>query len=179
MLTLPFIDLLSLVEASGGRIEHRVRIHKEAYLLRWVGLPVFRAVRFTFYSHGPSSRELSDVLHRAVATGYLSELVNADVDTTYVYELTPQATQLRIELKVSSDPLKDLASRLNAEHWSALELAATALFLQEEERTSTPLWDRAVALRPATSSFLDKARGLVAELSALKARNVATMQLSS
>jgi uncharacterized protein YwgA len=176
MLTLPFIDLLSLVEASGGRIEHRVRIQKEAYLLRWAGLPVFRAVRFTFYSHGPSSRELSDVLHRAVATGYLSELPNADADITYVYELTPQATQLRIELRVSSDPLKDLAARLNAEHWSALELAATALFLQEEECTSTPLWDRAIALRPATSSFLDRARGLVTELSALKARNVAAMQ---
>lgn len=176
-MSLPFIDLLSLVEASGGRIEHRVRIQKEAYLLRWIGLPVFRAVRFTFYTHGPYSRELSDVLHRAVATGYLTESPgDADI---YVYELTPEAIRLRVELKWTSDPLKDVAARLNAEHWSALELAATALYLQEEERAPSPQWDRAIALRPATSSFLDRARGLVAELTALKARNVSPVQLHS
>lgn len=167
MSTLQICDLLSLIDASGGKIEHRVRLQKEVFLLRWAGFPILPTLRFTYDAHGPYSRELSDVLHRAVVSGYLNE---KDAGGIYVYEMTAEASAL---LGRWRDVIGPVMALLNSEHWSALELAATALYLQEDERAAKPLWERALALRPTTSSFLERARGLVDELSGFRAKNVA------
>jgi len=134
-------DLLALIEAHGGKIDHRVRIQKEAYLLHWARFPIFHGARFKFHTLGPSSRELSDALHQAVNAGYLAEHVirdpgNTEVVVTHHYELTSKATQERGALQMAVDPAKEYIARLNEAPRAALELAALAVFLQEDLQNS-------------------------------------------
>lgn len=175
-------DLLALVEAHGGKVDSRVRIQKEAYLLQWAGLPIFQDAKFKLQTQGPSSRELADALHEAVNAGYLSEMTarnpeNTDIIITHHYELTSKAKQEHSSFQETSDSSKKYISRLNTAPRDVLALTATALFLQKDCKSSCispisqrrprgvmPLWNQAVAMIPEAAAFLGIAKKLVDDL---------------
>lgn len=159
-------DLLALVAASGGRIARRGRLQRTAYLLQWARLPVFGGCQFRSGTHGPYSRELSDVLHHNINAGHLSEFI--ELDKSHSYELSAQAAELCVDLRVRPELLKYLATSLNRKPWEARDLAASALFFQAEEGTETPLWNLATTLGKGPLTALGKAKKAVETLSYLK-----------
>ena len=165
-MALTVIDLLFLVAASDGKVEHRIRIQKEAFLLQWLGFPVFRDVHFTYHHYGPYSRELSEALHEAVTTGFLEEHVDQTESVTkYAYELTGRGSEV-VKSQPASDSMAEIVRRLNQEPWRALELAATALYLQAEEALDQhQAMERALSLKPACGTQRASAEAIIAKLS--------------
>ena len=164
-MALAVIDLLSLVAASDGKVEHRIRIQKEAFLLQWLGLPVFRDVHFTYHHFGPYSRELSEALHEAVTSGLLEEHVDQTESVTkYAYELTNRGAE-ELKRRAANDSVAEVIRGLNQEPWRALELAATALYLQAEEALDASVaMERAISLKPACKTHRPSAESIIAKL---------------
>lgn len=162
---LTLFDLLALVAASDGKVDHRIRIQKEAFLVQWLGLPLFQDVHFTYHYFGPYSRELSAALHEAVTSGLLAEHVDqAEGVTKYAYELTGRGTEL-VKRSPVSDTLAEIVRELNQDAWRALELATTALYLQEEESLDdTGAMERALSLKPACRTYRTSAESIIARL---------------
>lgn len=158
-------DLLSLVAASDGRVEHRIRLQKEAFLIQWMGLPLFRDVHFTYHHFGPYSRELSEALHEAVTSGLLEEHVEQTESVTkYTYELTSRGSEL-VKRRPASDQIAEVVRGLDRDPWRALELAATALYLQDEEALDAAgAMERALSLKPACRSQQATAESIIARL---------------
>ncbi len=158
-------DLLSLVAASDGRVEHRIRLQKEAFLIQWMGLPLFRDVHFTYHHFGPYSRELSEALHEAVTSGLLEEHVEQTESVTkYTYELTRRGSEL-VKRRPASDQIAEVVRGLDRDPWRALELAATALYLQDEEALDAAgAMERALSLKPACRSQQATAESIIARL---------------
>ena len=164
-MSLTVFDLLSLVAASDGKVDHRIRIQKEAFLIQWLGLPLFEDVHFTYHHFGPYSRELSEVLHEAVTSGLLEEHVDqVEGVTKYAYELTRRGAEL-VQRSPVSDSLAEVVRGLNQDPWRALELAATALYLQAEESLDdSGAMERALSLKPACRTHRATAESIITRL---------------
>jgi uncharacterized protein YwgA len=162
---LALFDLLSLVAASDGRVDHRIRIQKEAFLVQWLGSPLFQDVHFTYHHFGPYSRELSEVLHEAVTSGFLEEHVDQTEGVTkYAYELTDRGAALAKQSPLGA-PLAEVVKELNQDSWRALELAATALYLQAEESLDdSGAMERAISLKPACRTHRASAEAIITRL---------------
>ncbi len=165
MMSMAMFDLLALVAASDGKVEHRIRIQKEAFLVQWMGLPLFRDVHFTYHHFGPYSRELSAALHEAVNSGLLEEHVDQTESVTkYTYELTSRGSEL-VKRRPASDQIAEVVRELDKDPWRALELAATALYLQEDEALdASGAMERALSLKPACRAQRATAESIIARL---------------
>ena len=165
MMALAVFDLLSLVAASEGRVEHRIRIQKEAFLVQWLGLPLFREVHFSYHHYGPYSRELSEALHEAVTAGLILEHVEQGEITKYAYELTAKGCEFA-KKRPASPPIVTVVRELGKEPWRALELAATALYLgTEESLDGHAAMERALSLKPACTPHRSAAEAIIQTLS--------------
>lgn len=163
--------LVALVAASGGRVESRIRLQKQVFLLRWLNqLPELSGFRFSYHHFGPYSRALSDVLHDAVLGGLLHE-AREDFDnghTRYTYSIT-EAGRRAIPAAPTHDPLTPVIQSLGSEHWRTLELAATALFLEQHRRLdSAEALERALALKPQCLDHRDDAEAVIEKLRSLR-----------
>ena len=158
--------LLRLVEAGQGQIDTRIRIQKEAFILAALGYPHLPVNSFTYHHYGPFSRELSDTLQVAVSSGLLqeSQAPGADGGFKYIYHLTDSGKTYLSEAGGEIGELKSVVDRLGREHWRALELAATSLFLSlrgnvpQDEAIS-----KALELKPSTKPFFNEAKSLLSE----------------
>jgi hypothetical protein len=65
---------LALIAAVGGRIDTRIKVQKEAYLLAALDVELFERSAFSYHYFGPYSRELSDALQFAVSSDLLTEI---------------------------------------------------------------------------------------------------------
>lgn len=164
-MSLIVLDLLSLVAASDGKVEHRIRIQKEAFLVQWLSLPLFLDIHFTYHHFGPYSRELSEALHEAVTSGLLEEHADQTESVTkFSYELTRRGSEL-VKRRPASDSLAEVVRELNKEPWRALELAATVLYLQAEEALdASGAMERALSLKPACRTHRATSESLIARL---------------
>ena len=171
---LTMFDLLALIAASDGKVEHRIRIQKEAFLIQWLGFPLFRDVHFTYHHFGPYSRELSEALHEAVTSGLLEEHVSqAESVTKYAYELTSRGSEL-VKRQPASGLIAEVVRGLNNDPWRALELAATALYLQVEEvLDASGAMERALSLKPACRTHRAAAESIIARLAPHRVKAVA------
>lgn len=161
--------VLSLVAAMGGQLEGRVRLQKAAYLLRGVGLDDFRGVSFRYHYYGPYSRALSDALQNAIASDLLREerLEYGEEQSKYTYEITDFGRALLEENAGSDDTrLQQIAPFFRDVHWRVLELAATALFVEQDEHLPDrgTAMDHALALKPACTEHRAAAEALLASI---------------
>lgn len=160
--------LLELIRSSGGCVETRIRIQKEAFLLAIIGAPHFRPESFSYHHYGPFSRELSDILQFAVSAGLVREqrrLVGEDGEK-YTYYLTDEGERVLEEMESDLLAYAPLIRNLNSYPWRALELAATAKYLQctgaVESREAAIT--HTLRLKPETLPFQDQARRVINEL---------------
>jgi uncharacterized protein len=156
------LGLLSLMRAGGGRVENRIRIQKEAFLLSVVGASHFDPVDFVFHYYGPYSRTLSDVLHQAVSLRLVEETREdfADEGKRYSYQLTKAGNDLLDAGIVSvNENIDTLVPQLRRRHWRALELGATVVFLEHSLRINRDeAFEEAIKLKPACANYVKDAK---------------------
>ncbi len=153
--------LIQLIEAAGGKIENRICIQKEAFLLAADSLGGFQVRSFSYHHYGPYSRELSDTLQFAVASNLLEETPKPGVNNSrsYAYSLTDNGRRfLKEGGSASSDVLKRVSS-MKGHHWKALELAATVRFLEIHQKSFSrkDAFVEALRLKPKTADYKSKA----------------------
>lgn len=151
--------LLALVGASGGQVESRIRIQKEAFLLAAKGSESFDPEDFIFHYHGPYSRALSDLLHQSVSCGLIEETKEyfSDNKVRYSYRLTDAGNEfLGAEV---DEAIATLAPKLHQCHWRALELAATVAFLErkKEVRGRKDAFAEALKIKPECNHYTNDA----------------------
>jgi uncharacterized protein YwgA len=154
--------LIALVGASGEKLQSRIRIQKEAFLLALKGSNSFDPDDFFFHHHGPYSRALSDILHESVMTGFIQETRDdfRDETTRYSYQLTEVGKELLAEGVVADKTIAALTPKLDQCHWRALELAATVAFLQRKGQASNRdgAFEEALKLKPACVGYAAEAK---------------------
>lgn len=161
------LGILKIAAASGGEIDTRIRLQKEAYLLAVCRLGRFDASDFEYHHYGPYSRAVSDALRFAVSAGYLDETAEYIDDNQssikYSYNITPLGRDLLGQVNYFEPEIEDLIGYLSRQPWRSLELAATVRFLEDREGIE----DREVALaeairlKPATKGFQTQARAVL------------------
>lgn len=166
------VSLLRLFRASGGKIETRIRIQKEAYLLALARLADFKATDFYYHHYGPYSRSVSDTLQFAVSSGLIEEERETQDDlsfTKYSYNLTEKGLSFLDQVDPDSETLNKTIQYLSARHWRALELAATVKFLEGSEALENreQAFSRAIGLKPATQDFREEAQAVLQTMEAL------------
>jgi uncharacterized protein len=153
--------LLHLVSGSGGSINARIRIQKEAYLLALQGYPPFRQTNFVYHHFGPFSRELSETLKFAVSAGLLEEKEEAFSETSqrYSYALTDAGRAFLQEATGLPEKVKEDIRFMASQHWRALELAATVGYLKARNKNMSrdEAFEFAKRLKPETSAFSESA----------------------
>jgi uncharacterized protein YwgA len=161
------VGLLKLVEASGGSLDTRIRIQKEAFLLALKGYRHFRPQSFVYHHYGPFSREVSDAVQSAVSGGLLEEReeIFPDGSKKYSYHLS-DAGRAFSDDEVLSDVVREYAAFLGKQHWRALELAATVAYLEARKRISSreDAFAMAEKLKPETVQHAANARKILQEL---------------
>ncbi len=157
--------LLQLVEASDGNVDSRIRMQKEAYLLAMAGFDLISPSSFSYHYYGPFSRELSDYLQLAVSANLLGERVElgANNGEKYSYSLGDRGRAYLAEAGSINDPFATLVRVCKQEHWRTLELAATSLFLEQNEGIKRgDAVKKAIALKPETRPYQENAANFLA-----------------
>jgi uncharacterized protein YwgA len=162
--------MLSLVLAAGGTYESRIRLQKSAYLLKAAGSTDFLGASFKYHHYGPYSRSLSDALQDAVGAGLLAELRQefGEEQSKYTYEISPAGRQW-LQENAEDDgesQVEKFAPLLKSAPWRVLELAATVLFVEQDECTEDRAiaLDRAIQLKPACAEHRAAAQELLVQL---------------
>ena len=160
------LGIVALVRGAGGRIEGRVRIQKEAFLLGLKGAAHFSPESFGYKLYGPFSRELSDALQNAVAFNLVTE---SREDFTaghnrYTYELTSDGVQwLTDNDNVGLEAFENDIELLQQQHWRTLELAATVAYFESRGRAHDRAAAFATALKfkPECKNYVERAEGVL------------------
>jgi uncharacterized protein YwgA len=160
------LGLLSLIHASGGEVETRIRLQKQVYLLSLKYPDLFDSSDFEYHHYGPYSRFLSENLQFAVSSGLIDEIDETPQDqsfTKYRYVLT-ESGKAAVEQNPFNIPEFELnVLRLKDENWRTLELAATIRFLELKEKLPREAAiEKAQKLKPATVPFVAQAVSLLA-----------------
>lgn len=163
--------LIALIAAAGGRIDARIKVQKEAFLLAASNVGGFDPTAFSYHHYGPYSREISDALQFAVSANLLTETKEpgASEGFRYSYSLTSEGRQFLSEAGEPETAETSLVQLMDPYHWRALELAATVRFL---ELRGTSLERReafaaALQLKPETKSYKIDASELLDKMAAM------------
>lgn len=159
------LSLLGLLSAAGGRVETRIRLQKEVYLLSLKYPRIFDSSDFEYHHYGPYSRFLSENLQYAVSSGLIEEIDETPEDvsfTKYTYVLTEFGSKAIEENPFDAPDFKEYVLRLQSENWRTLELAATVKYLEMKEKLSREdAFSKALKLKPATSNFTSQAKSVL------------------
>lgn len=161
--------VVALVSAMAGKIEGRIRLQKSVYLLKQLGVLDFQGPPFRYHHYGPYSEPLSYVLHSSVISGLLQEIEQERGEelVRYSYVLTDAGRRWLESAQRELDPVVARAAPLlQAAHYRTLELAATLLFIERDERISNreESMRRALELKPACADHRSDARNLLEQL---------------
>jgi len=163
--------LVGLIAAAGGRIDARIKVQKEAFLLAASNIGDFDPANFEYHHYGPYSREISDTLQFAVSSGLLSENRErgAGEGVRYSYALTDEGSQFLVEAGAPDARESALVSLMDKHHWRVLELAATARFLQLRKYVTekNEAFAEAIRLKPDTKNYESEAKNLLTEIAAV------------
>jgi uncharacterized protein len=160
------LGLLQIVEANDGRMDSRIILQKQAFLLSYFGYSQIASSSFAYHHFGPFSRELSEYLQFATSSGLLSEAIAPGMNdgVKYSYSLTEQGRQFLSEAGSLNEKFVELVTKFKAQHWRTLELVATTLFLQSREKVDQlTAFDHALKLKPDTKSYVETARKFLDE----------------
>jgi uncharacterized protein YwgA len=164
--------ILEIAAASGGQIDTRIRLQKEAFLLACLQRGGFSALDFEYHHYGPYSRSVSDALRFAVAVGYLNETPHPFDEhmsgIRYSYDLTDAGRQFVQQSETLDQRGRELVEFLSGQHWRALELASTVKFLEAREgfHNRNEAFSEAIRLKPATANYQSQAQAVLHTLDA-------------
>lgn len=160
--------LLQLFELAGGQVDTRIKIQKIWFLLAASKVPGFQVGDFQYHYYGPYSRNLSNALQQAVASGFLQEEHEGGEDRNYekyTYKLNSKAAEFLNASVIEDDRFSDIVRICKNAHWRTLELAATVRFLElEGVGGRDQAFSKALKLKPDTVEFESSARQLLARL---------------
>lgn len=156
------VAVITNILKKSGTIFGRIRLQKLVYLLQQEG--VAGASEFTFFYHhyGPYSEDLADFLKRAVWADAVRESKESFDDEwqRYEYTLGPSGDKYAQLLHGEEDEKKIEAAveRTKDKHWRALELAATALYIEKlDGLTRDAALERSIMLKTACADFRNDA----------------------
>lgn len=139
--------VVAILSAAGGELVGRVRLQKTAYLLGKLGFST--ELEFDYHHYGPYSRDLDNGVIDARAFGLLKEEFGhrqSDGAMYSRYVLTPTAeVKNKAFGKLSRKRTEELVGIFANTNVTVLELAATVLWLCEEEGSSD--WQSEIARR--------------------------------
>jgi len=153
------IDSVSrIISDAGGEVVGRTKLQKLSYLLEAAGLG--EGFNFEYKHYGPYSEELAYTSKRASVLGYIREIEQRAAWGGFytIYAVEPIAPP-------RSEPHRRLAWAAAHADSVLLELAATALFLRQEE-LRLDAWEETTRRKPdkAANGRLDAAKLLYSEL---------------
>lgn len=169
--------VLQMVQATGGRIDSRVRLQKIAYFMKHLGVPGMADVEYEYHYFGPYSRELSDSVRTAVSAGLLNENVEQlDAEIyRYSYELTANGEKATRKERTDThwkDLIGQLMKATGKRNIKAFELASTAQYLIDEYGVdASKAMDKAVELKPGCKGVVGPARELLSQVEKIVARS--------
>ncbi|WP_295558193.1 hypothetical protein [uncultured Hyphomicrobium sp.] len=147
-----------IISDAGGEVVGRTKLQKLTYLLEAAGLG--EGFSFEYKHYGPYSEELTYTSKRASVLGTIreSEQQAAWGGFYTIYSVTPIAPP-------RSEPHRRLAREAAHADSVLLELAATALFLRQEEGM-VDAWEETARRKPdkASNGRLDAAKQLYSQL---------------
>lgn len=152
-----------IVRDAGGTIIGRTKLQKVAYLLVAAGLE--NELPFIYKHYGPYSEALAFAARDASLLGYVNEAEQmAAWGGTYSIYRVPGAVSHN-----PATPRQQLASEAARADAIVLELAATAVFLRNEENIED-VWAETARRKPekATDARIDEARALLRNLAAIQ-----------
>jgi uncharacterized protein YwgA len=169
------MKLARVIDACGG-VDGRVKMQKIVYLLKAMGydLPFHD---FRIRQLGPFSPAVAWETDLLRSSGFVTERQqtlgsdpNGQPIVQYDYEVRPEIAALaRKHFEVhgppGKPPIDQIARELKAKDRAVLEVAATRLFLEREERLSgTPLHDELHRIKGHLQNRFGEADELVADL---------------
>lgn len=148
------VEAARFVREAGGNLVGRTRLQKVAYLTQLAGFG--KVFPFSYRHYGPYSEELANGMEIARALGLVMESEQrADWGGRYsIYRTTDR----------TPPAMDDARARFVAEAAKIgaieLELAATAAFLQADEKVSGDPWEATAQLKPdkAAEGRLERAK---------------------
>lgn len=159
----PETMVVNLILLNGGKLTGRTRLQKQAYLLHCCGADL-NELDFIYHYYGPYSFELADGCVNAKAEGrVMTEERLGRYGTPYtVFEATGTQQPAGIG-ELSLKQSKEVVDRTNQASSIALELAATAAFLQRQGVYDGRVMDelKLRKSRKATAENLKEARQLL------------------
>ena len=162
----PETMVVNLILLNGGKLTGRTRLQKQAYLLHCCGADL-NELDFIYHYYGPYSFELADGCVNAKAEGLITmDEHHGQYGTPYTVFRATEPQQSAGIGELSPKQSKAVVDRTNQASSIALELAATAAFLQRqgvyEGRVMEELKLR--KSRKATAENLKEARQLLKAL---------------
>jgi uncharacterized protein YwgA len=148
-----------IVRDAGGRIVGRTRLQKVAYLLELAGLG--EGFRFEYRHYGPYSEQLAEAIRLADVFDLVEE-VEKRADWGGIYSIFTAKPEI-------GEPTPGIRSTFAAEAARAdaiaLELAATAAYMSDVEKSDDP-WGETEYLKPdkTTNGRLEKAKDIYRKL---------------
>jgi uncharacterized protein len=164
--------LIALIESAGGRIDARIKVQKEAFLLAASNVGDFDQSDFAYHHYGPYSREISDALQFSVSSGLLSEdkEPGASEGIRYSYTITNEGQRFLSEAGRPAPEEAALVQLMVPYHWRALELAATIRFLELRKYVAgrNEALAEAVRLKPDTRNYQIEASELLSKIAKIE-----------
>lgn len=157
--------LLRLLRDSGGKIDTRIRVQKEVFLLGICFPETFQTRDFEYHHFGPYSRRLSETLQFAVSSCLVVEEetpFDEGSGSKFCYVLTDRGRDAIDGIDNKDSNFSEWVELLNKFHWRTLELVSTIKYLELNDEIDEPrAFDEALRLKPSTSSFQDEAKMLL------------------
>ncbi|MDL2298450.1 hypothetical protein LJC40_04825 [Synergistaceae bacterium OttesenSCG-928-D05] len=151
--------VVDVIKAAGGRLVGKTRLQKTIYLLQVAGWEA--GFNYRYYHYGPYSEDLSDATNHGVYLGIVNE---KEETTTWggaysIYSTTDKTPKTKM-----SAPLTKLIETAAKANSVVLELAATALYLHEEEGIKDPWAETEIRKSTKAQEHLNEAKALYQDL---------------
>lgn len=155
--------LSDVLKLAGGKIAGRVRFQKTIFLLDHSGVET--GFNFEYHHYGPYSEDLSSSIYWAEAEGEIAECFayrSTDGVRYSVFELKEEIGEPDSVGGVPAEKVKALIEKFDGVNATVLELAATALWLKEDEEIKE--WEPELKVRKGqkvTPDRIAKAKSLL------------------
>ena len=154
---------VNLVALHNGRLVGRTRLQKEGYLLHRCGASF--DLEFVYHHYGPYSFELATGVKDACVCKRIEEEPHIGFHGIPYAIFTTNEHPIPMG-KLSVNKARELSARMDREPNVVLELAATIVFLRDDENYGGAAIRETKARKPlkATATYMKRARDLLKEM---------------
>ena len=152
--------LVKLIEAVGGTINSKKKLHKMIYILQFAGEDFDQ--NYTFHHYGVFSPTLAKDLDIAYSDGFLA--ITSSAPYGFNINITDRTQDDFFKNITIDKQMISLAEKLVKEEPRLLEALSTIIYLDENYYSRDSLKFKLEELKPDLSDFYDKAFRLAKEL---------------